>query len=876
MTSGSDIVVIAARRPVAVALQAVLHDWMVQGLVTPVAVVDLDSLVAGQQAVPATVLADGLATTTALQQRFAASRVARVRLAVVNVVDEPDSVVDAAQAGQVLGVVRQSVPDVPVLQACINAGSPGAQWAARTLTVYGWHNLAVSPEESLAPARGAAELAQSSSDPRWLLHLVGTLCSLTALWPGQERSPLDDVAAPSGGLVVPVRAFSRSLSSGSVQDALAARLVSVRDRYPTPRVDSAYAVSADDEASTAVGMAQQLLSVHMDVMPRVRHATPQEPARRIGAWEAIRGFLTFAGQSLVSAPGRAIEALNRSVSQAAASAVQNAVFGGADSGFAVVVRGVRADGSSATWAEYEQSLDSVIRRVAPNSGELAPVPQKPKLWDDFVAGGLTLLDAGNRSTDMPPRTLGSQRAVVSSTDRVAVDPADTFVLPPNVAAFLPNWEIQAGDDIAVGRLFERLEHLGQSQPHLAQVAGAEANRLREWANRVRDSYAGHLGRTLGDAHRGTILEVQQLTAAVERLSAQPALPAGMGEEQDSLASQVRVMTAVSASLIGIVIALTALSVVTWPWLILAILAVVGGWAGTGAWLHVRSSARTYAILHQARAATTQLEDAVRHRVEALEDLRRISRAYRQYLDWARVLGAFIHAPLGTPTASAERSLHVGQGLPLNLAIGVAVPDKESVDDVAQRWRGELFRVGWLSEAWGEFRSDLPAALGPLRHALQTDPSLLSSDPSHDGEPVLTTWSRALAAAAPTRPVSEATAARIVDLTRADAEARDRLLGRVLVRDTQGAPRELSRTQFIEGLERTGVQGSFQGGMFDPAGAVVDIRDVRDTRSREDATGLDVALVVAQFGGAYDASLLAGGRRAADQPQTLQSSTDSFI
>ena len=138
MTSGSDIVVIAARRPVAVALQAVLHDWMVQGLVTPVAVVDLDSLVAGQQAVPATVLADGLATTTALQQRFAASRVARVRLAVVNVVDEPDSVVDAAQAGQVLGVVRQSVPDVPVLQACINAGSPGAPWAARPPPAAPW------------------------------------------------------------------------------------------------------------------------------------------------------------------------------------------------------------------------------------------------------------------------------------------------------------------------------------------------------------------------------------------------------------------------------------------------------------------------------------------------------------------------------------------------------------------------------------------------------------------------------------------------------------------------------------------------------------------------------------------------------------------
>ena len=874
--SGSEVVVLAARRPLAVALQAVLHDWMVQGLVAPCVLVDLDSLVAGQPLIPATILAHGQAQPVALQQHLAHTRVSRIRLAAVSGVDEEATAVSPRQAATVLEAIRQTVPSVPVVQACVSAGSPASDWAGRSLSSFGWHNLAVSPEESVSPAQGSAELFASTSDPRWLLHLVGTLCSLTALWPGQASSPLDDLPAPSGGLIVPVRAFSRSLSSGSVQDALAERLISVRDRYPTPRVDSSHAISIDDEASAAVGMAEQLLAKHIDVMPRVRHRTPPPPEQRIGAWAAVKAFLAFAGKALVRAPGDAVAALNRSVSQATAKAVQSAVFGGADSGFAVVVRGVRADGSSTTWSEYEQSLDSVIRRAVPGAGELEPVAQKPQLWHDFVDGGLTLLDAGTRSPEMPPRTLGSQRAVVSTTDLVAADPGDTFTLPANLAAFLPNWEIEAGDDIATGRLFERLDHVAQTQPHLGQTISAERNRLREWANQVRSSYSGHLGRKLGDAHRGTVEEVQELTALVERLSAQPQAPESTGEQPSQLASDVRVLTAVAVSLGAIAVALTSLSVLSWPWLILALSLSTFGWAGVGAWLHLKSSAQTYALINRRRAAATELEDATRHRIEALEDLRRISRAYRQYLDWARVFGAFIHAPLGNPSATSQRALHVGQGLPLNLAIGVAVPDKEAVDTVANRWRGELFRVGWLSEAWREYLTDLPSSLGNLRHQLSNDPNLLAHDPVFEGAPVLTRWSTALADSVATRPVSTATAARIVDLTRTDAAARDLLLGRVLVRDPQGRPRELSRTEFIDGLDQSGEAGSFQPGMFNPAGGVVDVRQIGQTFAQEDATGLDVALVVVQFGGAYGASAFAGARNQAEQPQSLQSSTDSFI
>ena len=874
-SSGSDVVVIAARRPVAVALQAVLHDWMVQGLVNPCRVVDLDSILDGQPAVPvAAVEPDGV-RTAALQQDLAHTRVGRIRLAVVGVVDEEETSVTPQQAARVLEAIRETVPSVKCVQLNISAGSPGAEWAGRAVALFGWHNLAVSPEESVAPSQGSAPLTRSADDPRWWLHLAGTLCSLTALWPGQVSAPFDERQAPSGGLIVPVRAFSRSLSSGSVQDALGERLITVRDRYPTPRVDSSYALSVDDESAVAVGMAESLLSKHADVMPRVRHRTPPPAQQRIGAWEAIKGFVSFAGKALANAPRDALNAINRGVSQATASAVQNAVFGGADSGFAVVVRGVRADGSSATWAEYEQSLDSVIRRAA-QSGELTPVPQKPQLWHDFVDGGLTLLDAGTRSAEMPPRTMGSQRAVVTTTDRVAADPDDDFILPPSLAAFLPNWRIQAGDDIAVGRLFERLDHLAQTQPHVGQAVSTERNRLREWANANRNSYAGHVGRRLGDAHRATIAEVQELTTLVEQLSTQPALPESIQEEQDRLASDVRVMSAVSVSVIAILGALTALSVLLWPFLLLGIVLVVLGWAGVGAWLHVKSSAKVYAYLNRLRASTTELEDATRHRLEALEDLRRISRAYRQYLDWSRVFGSFIHAPLGNPSASAERRLHVGQGMPLNLAIGVAVPDQEAVEDVANRWRGELFRVGWLSEAWREFTSDLPASLGNLRHHLQSDPGLLANDPVYDGTPVLTRWSTALSDAVGSRPMSAGTSQRIVELTGADAEARERVLSRVLVRDGNGTPREISRTEFLEGLDRSHDLGAFQPGLFNPAGGVVDIRQVRHTLGPVPTDGLDVALVVVQLGGAYSPDLFAGTSGARTEPQSLQSSSDTFI
>ncbi|WP_297741475.1 hypothetical protein [uncultured Tessaracoccus sp.] len=875
MTSGSDYVILAARRPLAVLLSAMLQDLTVQGLVNTCRIVDLDALRDDHAAVPVKVLRPDGVAGAALQQDLANVDVTRLRVAVVGDVDDEECVVSQEQAVRVLEALQSTMPGAPITQLSVSAGSPDSQWQRRSLVLYGWHNLVISPEESRAPGRASSPLRSSTRDPKWAMLLCGTLTSLLGLWPGQAAGPFDDRQPPSGQLVVPIRGFSRSLSSGSVQHALGERLVSVAERYPAPHTSSGHVVTVDDEASRVVGMAERLFELHPDTMPRVRHASPPPRPRDIGVGAALKEFFQFLGSALSGAPGRLMRAVDQAASRAVASTVQNAVFGGSDSGYAVVVRGVRADGSSSSWAEYEQSLESVIRRSTRTSGDLPPVLQNPKLWRDFVGGGFSLLDAGQHAQGLDPFTSGSQPAIVPTTDRVAHDPRDTFTLPASLAAFLPNWEIEPGDDIAVSRLFERLDHLSRTQPHLSQAITTQKNRLREWAEDARNSYAGHVGRRLADAHRATIREVDELTEKVNHLSAQPEIVDDSAELQDNLAMQVRVLTGVSGSIIAILVALTALQVFAWPWLLVGIVMTFLGWMSSGAVLLTRSKAKEYALLNHLEQRQTALDDAIRHRMEALEDLRKISRSYRQYLDWSRVLGAFLHAPHGHPSEASERDVHVGQGMPLNIAIGVAVPDRDAIDDVANAWRGALFATGWLSEPWMEFQRELPASLGSFRMQLANDPALLESDPTIDGMPILTRWSRAMAAHAATRTVSASFQSKIVHETLRDTNARNRLLSRVIVRESHsGQASEVHRDEFMAGLDQDGQQrDSFQHGLFAAETSVLDIRSVTDTIRQDQSNGLDKALVVIQTGRAIPISQLAGEPVDAAGISTIEHSGD---
>lgn len=850
MTS-SDVTVIGARRAIGVPIQAVLRDWTSLSLIRPVLVVDLDDLL-GDGGVSTVVLEGGSSRPGLLQEELGRQSLDVVRFCAVSYVGSDAGPIDPQRAIAVGSAIRDAVPAARFIQAHLIVGSPGDEWGTRMSALLGWHNLALSPEESQSPDKGASPLTRSASDPRWLFSVVGNICSLCGLWPGQSAGVLDERPAPAGGGIVPVRSFVRTLAADAVEQSVAHRLFTFGDHYPPPQVDTGSAVIVSDEAGAALGMADALIAKYPDVMPRIRTVPAAPPAESIRVLEAMKQFFAFLGNAIRSAPRALAESLVRSVSAGIARTAQSVVFGGADSAYQMVVRGVRADGSPASWVDFESSLDNVTRRVT--NGELGAPPQNPALWSDFVDGALTLLDAGSRKYDIPVLTQGSQSGIVSTTNRVAPSPAGAFRLPPQLAAFIPNWEVQPGDDINARRLHAELGRRLGSQAQLALDVRNEQHRLQEWAQRSEASYVGRVGRRLGDAFRALVAEIEQLEQRIQDLTAAAGMPDEIGRLQESLAKRIRLLSILSILVIvvlGVVLGLGFLSVLVGT---IAIVAVVLAWLFGGVWMYMRGQQQLYQFLHRQKLRTTDLELARVHRAEALEDMRRITRAYRQYLDWARALGAFVHAPLGNPGAKAAKEVAVGQGLPRSIGVGVAQPDPDAVDEVANQWRRKLFRIGWLADAWREFLADVPTTLGSLRHRIVSEPDLLLQDQAIDSEgSVLTRWSRAVAAGADTRPPSQTFLKHIQDLTESDAQARDRLLSRVFVRDSaSGEPREQLRREFNEGLDRdySTVPLSFLGAIFSPHALAVDIRSVRDRVLQSQNRGLDSATVLVQLGGAY--------------------------
>ncbi len=852
MPTSSDFTIIAARRPIGVQIQAVLRDWAALALIKPVAFIDLDAVLP-DGTVPVVILEDGVTRTAHLQEELGRRRVDVVRLCVVSLVDVAGGSVIASSAVSVASMLRDAIPSATFVQSQLIVGSPGQDWAGRSNPLLGWHNLALSPEDAQSPDRGLSPLARSADDPKWLFSVVGSLCSLLGLWPGQSAGVLDDRIPPTGGAVTPVRSYVRSLAAEAVEHAVAKQLFTFGEHYPAPRVDTGSAVIVDDEAGVAMGMADAVLDKHPEVLPRTRVSPAPRPVQPIGFMDALKQFFAFMVNAVKGAPRALADAMMHRAAAGMARAVHGVVFGGADSGYTVVVRGVRADGSPVSWAEYESSIEAVLRKGAPSS-ELSAPPQNPQVWSDFLDGAFTLLDAGNRSPELQPRTVGSQRAIVATTARVAPSPEDKFRLPPHLAAFLTSWEVEASDDIDAGRLYDELPRRVGTQAHLALDAGTERQRLKDWATRSGQSYVGRMGRRLGDAYRALVKEIDDLNRRVDELTAAAALPDDVGDDQVELAKRIRLLSILAVVVVVALGVLTGFGVLLLLWAIVGIVVALLGWIIGGTVMYLKGQQKLHHFLHRQAQRTTDLETAIRHRNEALEDLRRLARAYRQYLDWSRALSAFLHAPLGNPVEEEAAALVVGQGLPRSIGVGVALPDSEAVDEVANQWRLQLFRVNWLADAWAEFLSDVPVALGAVRHRIQSDPQVLFADQSIDNDgSVLTRWSKAVSESATVRAASATFLDRVKALTESDQRSRDRLLSRVMVRDaTSGEAREESRVEFNEGLGEGSrrLQSTFLGGMFSPNALAVDIRSVQDEVLQTHSLGLDSAIVLVQFGGAY--------------------------
>jgi hypothetical protein len=198
--------------------------------------------------------------------------------------------------------------------------------------------------------------------------------------------------------------------------------------------------------------------------------------------------------------------------------------------------------------------------------------------------------------------------------------------------------------------------------------------------------------------------------------------------------------------------------------------------------------------------------------EALTDLRRLQRTYRQFLDWARALGTFAQAPWGKHEARADRESAFGAGYPHNHRFGTALPDPAAVDQVAARLRPQLFPVGWTSRPWDAFVADLPL-IGADTHFLEEDRNLIYSDRAVSTQSILTQWSEAVAARDWTGGHAQVVD-ELQEVLKKDVDAyRQLLLGRVTTLTIEGEPSTETYDEFMAGVPGDPVSGSFSRGLF---------------------------------------------------------------
>lgn len=851
MAPSSDLVVLAARRATHVTVLDVLRDWSSLGLVGPVCLVDVDAIRPDELRIPAIVLEHGATRPVVLQEELSSrTHTGVARLCGLTEVGQ-EVVGPSNDVGMsLLGSVTNALPGVEIVRAhvvgvALQGSSPG-----ENLCWLGWHNVLVAPENAQAPTTGVSPIVYTPGDPVRISHFVAAVCSLAGLWAAEPSGPLDARPVAPGKVLVAARTFTRHLSALAVESELFARLASVEHGYPVPLFEGSSAWQVDDPVGAATDMAERLFAKHPYLLPRQRQLPPSRPPRRIGPWAALKMLFRFLWAALRNAPRTFLDRVVHNVSMRTARLVGGLVFGGG-SEYDVVVNGVRADGMPASWSEIDETLEQASNGLAGGAGVVhLSNADLTAFWMDYVGAGLTLLDAGARSSELPPRMSGSRRGIITDGGRVAPDPDDVFETPENVSAYVKRNRVNSNDVVAARFLAAELDEVGRRQHHLAGQAQNTGMALREWFGNHERSYTGRVGLTLAQGIAKVRAEISANTDALQSAEAATEIPARIEEQQDSLAGKLKMMCVLAVLAAVAVVAYTVLGPPGWLFLSSAIVGIVLVWLLSSMLVFMRAQRDLFALLHARRELATQIETLQLHLMDAVEDMRRLTRAYRQYLDWSKAFGRFVAAPLGRPPALLDDEVVLGNGFPRNHRFGAASPDTRALDETATRLKRDLFGVGWASHAWEAFLRDVPQEVGNQAFRIREDVDILYADPGVASESLLTTWADVVVQREDWKGATDTLRSRVADLmTGGGDDLVPKLLAQVETRDAQGWLETVNYESFVNRLDdpaaNTGPHQSFARDLFGPHAASEPWR-VASTVSHQGSAHFGRTLVVTQF------------------------------
>lgn len=719
-------------------VRAALADWSAAGLLAPYLWVDPAAVQPGNASTPALQCDRGRVAGSSVQQTLTAARYERVRVVSIVPAVGGAAVTDPAIEQAVLQAVLQTgavtQQQVDLFRFLVTRPESGP--VAGDVVREGWHNIICAPEASAGPRLGHQTLPPSTDPVDLGAPAAAVIASVSALWAGQDRGPLDGVQAPFGRTLRLARSWYRDLDARTLEDEVRRRLLTISGPVPQPSQQGGQPVFIDDAPQACQDMAMTVLRRHAGMFTSERKNAQAVPATRIGMGEAIGKLGSFIRLTIGQAPSKWYSLMLGSAPDQAANRMQSLVFGDDPSSFAVVADGRLLSGT-ADWQEVSEAAGNLDQlgdgpRSHQSAGDLSPV------WNDFMATGMTLIDAGDRGQNQPVM-VGNERGVLRSMSDCAPAPDEWFT---GVSTRMRNQigigRVQPADRLGIHTLRERLGSLA-SHPSLSREAEETVRELDAWSQQHAHSYAAQTGQMLSQQLLNTSREVQDLAQRVQQAPAADEQSENTKARQRRIGVWMRVLTiALVVMVLGSVLC-AGLNLVTWLSVLWTSIASLVLWFGGSLALYMIGQRDLFADMNRRRQAMSEAEANQHNFKAAVRDLHRLSEGYGQFLEWTRVLGIMLHEPFGRGAAARAVPPMIESGLPPSVGIGRASATDDTTDEVVDLLRRELFSVGWLGNPWNAALTEAGHRLGARGRDVEQNPGLLFSQRARVEESLLTAW-----------------------------------------------------------------------------------------------------------------------------------------
>lgn len=698
-------------------IRQTLEDFTATGLVRDLAWVDADAFTSSSSEVAYLRLSENgvpQITRQPFNTLVARTRIAKLHLGVINVVGFEGSQVGSAELATLTDAIDSVLTGRSIERTNLVISPVGAPLDGDLPTLRGFTNLFLAPEDSPGPESATVPFHFDELDNRFTLHCVAGIASLFGLWEGSTNAPAARLEPASGLTFRLVRAFYRRIDGQEVQARLKARIFDTT-LNPLPRLhrpgQEVSAQYTENPRAFAEGAAEDLLAEFAQRLEgRTTHAMAQR-TRRTTAGSALKEFLSIWAKRMVTTPVRFLRGLTGEARTFVDDTLQSTFYG---EGSRTQIGGSAYVDLEGTAAVRPQSARRENLRVEATR-ELAP------LWSSYANTAMTLLDALPRlmtesagQASCPPVVQEhpeSQVWVARSAEDVIPGPEANFGrdLPVEVKSTVDGGDIAPYDVAGIVEYERNLSH--QRNSHQREIGRVIGN-FKQWQEENSGSFAYFVGHGLMAKREQLRGRQQQLTARVAELETQQVNAGKTGV----VAGVFRWLGWVFMGSLAIFAALWGIGNLRtedagnplWQWVqhLNAAPADAKWWmfgAWVGLWLlfwvlqtatETRDEMR---FRHRRRDIISHLEAAWANLESTRKALIRVEVGYRQFLSTSKMIGALIDQPFGRIQHARVESTIPVNTMPDSVVFAEAAPEAAAVERLANTFRREIYREGWLSD-----------------------------------------------------------------------------------------------------------------------------------------------------------------------------------